>query len=593
MTSRSRKSSESGFALLLVFALAGTIAIYLYMELPRVAFEAQRNREQLLIERGEEYKRAIQLYVRKIGRYPGRIEELESTNNVRFLRRRYKDPMTDKDEWRLIHVGPGGVLTDSLVQKQPEAEAKDKKETAASGFETGGGFAPGAPGAQPQPTTFATSRRASDRPAVPAGFGQGFPGQNPGQYGPLDPNQPVGYNPAQPTPYPGGQFLPGQLPPGVQPGQPGDPNQPTATQANQFPPGLPVAPGQPQYGYGTQAGQPPVGFPVQPGQTAPAGFPVQPGQPPVTVGFIQPGQPYPFPQPGQVPVGYPIQPGQQPVGYPTPGSQYNPNQQPPGSSYPPPNDPYYSNQQPPVGYPPVGGQYNPNQQPPVGYPPVGGQYNPNQQPPVGYPPVGGQYNPNQQPVGYPPGGGQYYPNQQPPVGFPPGTAPGYTGPPGTRPGGYYPGQPVNSQTGGAIGYPIQPTPGAGGGAPGQNPALQIIQQILTQPRPGGMAGTGASAAAGNQSIGGGIAGVASTLELEGIKVYNERAKYNEWEFIYDIKNDRARAMAQGVMGGTPQPAGQGATPQPGGVGFGPPFQPGGPFMPQPTAPSQPGRSGAR
>ena len=70
MTSSGRKgrrssSGESGFAMLLVFAMAAAVAIMLYLELPRVAFEAQRSREQLLIERGEQYKRAIQLYFRK------------------------------------------------------------------------------------------------------------------------------------------------------------------------------------------------------------------------------------------------------------------------------------------------------------------------------------------------------------------------------------------------------------------------------------------------------------------------------------------------------------------------------------------------
>ena len=54
---------ESGFALLLVFLMAATIAITLYMEIPRIAFETQRQKEELLIERGEQYKRAIKVFV--------------------------------------------------------------------------------------------------------------------------------------------------------------------------------------------------------------------------------------------------------------------------------------------------------------------------------------------------------------------------------------------------------------------------------------------------------------------------------------------------------------------------------------------------
>ena len=110
------RPKERGFALLLVFLMAAIVAINLYMEVPRLAFQAQRQKEQMLMERGEQYKRAIQLFVRKMSRYPATIEELESTNNIRFLRHRYTDPMTGKDKWRLIHTN-GGVLTDSIIQK--------------------------------------------------------------------------------------------------------------------------------------------------------------------------------------------------------------------------------------------------------------------------------------------------------------------------------------------------------------------------------------------------------------------------------------------------------------------------------------------
>src|SRR5471032_2803670 len=111
-----RRADESGFALLLVFLMAAIVAIGLYYEMPRVAMETQRQKEQLLIDRGEQYKRAIQLFYKKTGRYPSEIKELEGFQNQRFLRRRYVDPMTGKDEWRLIHIA-NGVLTDSLVNK--------------------------------------------------------------------------------------------------------------------------------------------------------------------------------------------------------------------------------------------------------------------------------------------------------------------------------------------------------------------------------------------------------------------------------------------------------------------------------------------
>ena len=84
------------FVTLLVIA-AGVAA-------PTIAFRVRRDREEEMIHRGTQYSRAIQRYVKKTGRYPSRLEDLENTNNIRFLRRRYKDPVTGKD-FKLLHVG--------------------------------------------------------------------------------------------------------------------------------------------------------------------------------------------------------------------------------------------------------------------------------------------------------------------------------------------------------------------------------------------------------------------------------------------------------------------------------------------------------
>src|SRR5689334_8138665 len=116
------KKSERGFALLIVLLMAAAIAFALYKELPRAAFESERDKEQLLIDRGEQYKRAIQLYVQANRRYPSSLDDLEQRDH-RMLRKRYVDPYTGKAEWRLIHSN-GTYLTDSLVQKPPDPNAK-------------------------------------------------------------------------------------------------------------------------------------------------------------------------------------------------------------------------------------------------------------------------------------------------------------------------------------------------------------------------------------------------------------------------------------------------------------------------------------
>jgi type II secretory pathway pseudopilin PulG len=76
--------------LMLAFAL---IAIGLLAVLPEIGQQIKRDREEELRHRGTSYMRAIQRYYKKFGRYPSRIEELENTNNFRFLRKRYKDPI--------------------------------------------------------------------------------------------------------------------------------------------------------------------------------------------------------------------------------------------------------------------------------------------------------------------------------------------------------------------------------------------------------------------------------------------------------------------------------------------------------------------
>ena len=68
-------AARSGLRCCLVFVMAAAIAITLYMEVPRVAFESQRAKEQMAIDRGLQYERAIQLFYRKyqtLSANPGR-----------------------------------------------------------------------------------------------------------------------------------------------------------------------------------------------------------------------------------------------------------------------------------------------------------------------------------------------------------------------------------------------------------------------------------------------------------------------------------------------------------------------------------------
>jgi len=58
------------------------------------AFSLRREREVESARRANQYVRAIREYYLKFQQYPASIKALENTNNIRFLRQRYVDPLT-------------------------------------------------------------------------------------------------------------------------------------------------------------------------------------------------------------------------------------------------------------------------------------------------------------------------------------------------------------------------------------------------------------------------------------------------------------------------------------------------------------------
>jgi hypothetical protein len=96
---------EAGFMLVFVVLLTALMLIALAVAAPVVAKDLQRDKEVESAHRANEYVRAIRLYYRKFKTYPPSMAALENTNNVRYLRKQYVDPLTGKSDWRIIHVG--------------------------------------------------------------------------------------------------------------------------------------------------------------------------------------------------------------------------------------------------------------------------------------------------------------------------------------------------------------------------------------------------------------------------------------------------------------------------------------------------------
>src|SRR5438874_7639647 len=96
--------NERGYILLTLTLVMALMVIFAAAIVPTIAFEIRRDREEEMIHRGVQYSRAIRRYYKKFGRYPVRIEDLESANNLRFLRKRYKDPVSGQD-FKILHLG--------------------------------------------------------------------------------------------------------------------------------------------------------------------------------------------------------------------------------------------------------------------------------------------------------------------------------------------------------------------------------------------------------------------------------------------------------------------------------------------------------
>lgn len=91
--------------LVFVILLAALMLMALAVAAPIVAKDLRRDKEVESAHRANEYVRAIRVFYRKNKTYPVSIEALENTNNVRYLRKQYVDPLTGKADWRIIHVG--------------------------------------------------------------------------------------------------------------------------------------------------------------------------------------------------------------------------------------------------------------------------------------------------------------------------------------------------------------------------------------------------------------------------------------------------------------------------------------------------------
>jgi type II secretory pathway pseudopilin PulG len=177
-----RGRSEEGYVLLSLLLMVALLIVAAAAVLPSISFEIKRDRELELIHRGVQYSRAIRTYYKKFGRYPTRLEELESSNNLRFLRKRYKDPINGGKDFKLLHFGEV-----KMAFSAPLAGASNLNGTAS--LNNPAGF-----GSQPQPGGVPAGGPYAGRPT---GFAAATKDPStPDSASTADPNQTAGSNPS-------------------------------------------------------------------------------------------------------------------------------------------------------------------------------------------------------------------------------------------------------------------------------------------------------------------------------------------------------------------------------------------------------------
>ena len=155
MPVRTKQRRDRGAMLLGVMFMMTVMVLTLLAVAPAFIQQAKRDREEEMIHRGTEYARAIRRYYRKFGRYPANIEQLQNTNQIRFLRKPYKDPLTKDGQWKLVHYADIQAL---MLGANPLGSQS-------SGTAGAGADQAGTPGMPQQPGGFVGGTRGTDKEA--------------------------------------------------------------------------------------------------------------------------------------------------------------------------------------------------------------------------------------------------------------------------------------------------------------------------------------------------------------------------------------------------------------------------------------------
>ncbi len=156
---------ERGYAMAALLVAMSVMAIMLSTAMPVYQTVARREREAELVFRGEQYARAIALFQRKYGnQLPPDVDVLI---DQRFLRKKYKDPITGGD-FQYLGAGSPELAQAMSTTPQQALDAQRGRGTDASGATGGRGTPIGA--------GFNTASRGGQQQSqTQSSFGRGTP----------------------------------------------------------------------------------------------------------------------------------------------------------------------------------------------------------------------------------------------------------------------------------------------------------------------------------------------------------------------------------------------------------------------------------
>jgi type II secretory pathway pseudopilin PulG len=113
-SSRLTLHGQSGYTLVAVVIGIAILSIMITAVAPAISTIMRRDRELELIFRGKQYARAIVLFQRRYGRYPTSLREMYE-NRPRTIRKLFKDPMCNCDDWYLLILGQPDAVPSSDI----------------------------------------------------------------------------------------------------------------------------------------------------------------------------------------------------------------------------------------------------------------------------------------------------------------------------------------------------------------------------------------------------------------------------------------------------------------------------------------------